>query len=58
MRRIKKITARHMCGNNNLEIMIDHDKQYLIGFFTKGNMNSSLTKAPIQAKNHFIISNP
>jgi len=57
MRSIKKITACHMCGNNNLEIVIDHGEQYLTGFFTKGNMHSSLTKAPMQAKNHFIISN-
>ena len=57
MKSIKKITARYMYGYNNLEIVIDHGEQYLTGFFTKDNMYSSLTKAPMQSKNHFIISN-
>ena len=56
MRSIKKITARHMCGNN-LEIVMYHGEQYLTDFFTKGNMYLGLTKAPMQAKNHFIMSN-
>jgi len=48
MSRIKKITECRMCGNKNLERVIDLGEQYLTGFFPKTNMHSSLTKGPLQ----------
>ena len=53
---IKKITVCNMCGNTNLEIVIDPGEKYLTSFFSKANMFSSLTRLPLQEKNQFIIS--
>ncbi|MDA9030974.1 class I SAM-dependent methyltransferase [Candidatus Pseudothioglobus singularis] len=48
MNSIIKISACRMCGNKNLERVIDLGEQYLTGVFPKTNMHSSLTKGPLK----------
>ena len=48
MSSIKKIDKCRMCGNKNLEVVVNLGEQYLTGVFPKTNMHVSLTKGPLR----------